>query len=217
MKRFLTLLLVVSPLLLLTSGCVTGRRTVSLPVHSLGAPAATSKGDFFISAVTDNRHFENKPSDPSTPSIDGDATSLSVEQKNSMIGRQRNTYGHAMGDIALPSGDSVVQRTQALLKEALQQRGYRVTQDAAAPNSASVSIDQFWAWFTPGFVSVSFEARVYCTLTINKGGHGGTVVIKGDGLNRGQIASDENWALAYDRAFTDFLQKFGPEIEKAGF
>ncbi|HEY4248978.1 MAG TPA: hypothetical protein VGM64_19290 [Lacunisphaera sp.] len=216
MKRFVTLLCVVSPLLLLTSGCVTGRRTVSLPVHSLGTPAAASKGDFLISSVTDNRHFENKPSDPSTPSIDGDVNSLTPDQKASMIGRQRNTYGHAMGDIALPASDSVVQRTQELLKDALEQRGYHVTQDAAAPNSASVSIDQFWAWFTPGFASVSFEARVYCTLTIHKGGNGGTVVIKGNGLNRGQMASDANWALAYDRAFTDFLQKFGPEMEKAG-
>lgn len=72
------------------------------------------------------------------------------------------------------------------------------------------------AWFTPGFASVAFEARVYCTLTIHKGGQGGTVVIKGNGLNRGQMASDANWALAYDRAFIDFLQKFGPEMDKAG-
>jgi uncharacterized lipoprotein YajG len=134
-----------------------------------------------------------------------------------MIGRQRNTYGKALGDISLEAGDSVTQRVQLLVEQALQQRGYRVSADATAGNSVVVSIDEFWAWFTPGMWSVTFESRVYCTLTLRRADQSGTVVIKGYGINHGQVAKDANWQLAYDRAFSDFLTKAGPELERAGY
>jgi hypothetical protein len=210
------ILLSASLLALFTSGCVVGRRTVSLPVTGLGTTTVASKGTIYIGAITDNRMFENNPPEPSVPSIDGDVNSISAGQKLSMIGRQRNGYGHAMGDIALPDGDSVTAVTHRLLEEGLKHRGYAISTDAMAPNSATVSIDQFWAWFTPGMVSVSFEARVYCTITIKRADRADKVIILGYGLNKGQMASDENWQLAYQRAFQDFLLKLDVEFDKAG-
>jgi hypothetical protein len=85
------------------AGCVTGRRTFELPIAAHEVPAA-NKGRVYIGAVTDDRQFENRPSEPSTPSIDGDVTKLSAAQKDQMIGRQRNGFGKAMGDIALAQG-----------------------------------------------------------------------------------------------------------------
>lgn len=201
---------------LLLSGCVVGRRTVALEIPTETTGSST-KGAMHIAAVTDNRKFENKPAAPSTPSIDGDVTSMNEAQKSTMIGRQRNTYGKAMGDIALPAGDSVAQKARALVAEALKRRGYTLSDDASAPNTASVSIDEFWAWFTPGMWSVSFEARVYCTLELKRSDTASTMTIKGYGINRGQVAKDANWKLAFDRAFEDFLAKFGPELDKTAF
>jgi hypothetical protein len=77
---------------LLSSGCVTGRRTVDLPV-SLVPGTGTSKGSLYIASVEDQRAFQNKPSNPSIPSIDGDVTKCSKDQLATMIGRQRNGYG----------------------------------------------------------------------------------------------------------------------------
>src|SRR4051812_3920852 len=65
---------------LLHSGCVVGRRTVALPVPALG-DGGGSKGALRIASVVDNRAFQNKPAEPSTPSIDGDVTAISPEQK----------------------------------------------------------------------------------------------------------------------------------------
>lgn len=200
----------------LTSGCVVGRRTVGLSVP----PAATSmgtKGDAYIAGVADNRTFENKPNDPSTPSIDGDVTAMTAEQKSVMIGRQRNGYGKAMGDIALPDGQTVPQQVRQLVEYALKARGYNITSNATAATKLNVSIDQFWAWFTPGMFTVSFEARVYCALTLTKDGKSTQLVVQGYGKNSGQVASDANWKEAYDRAYTDFLNKLGTELEKAGY
>src|SRR5271170_1939758 len=124
-------------IMILQSGCVVGRRTVDLPVPALGA-GGSSRGDICVTSVTDARQFQNKPSDPSTPSIDGNVETLSAEQKSLMIGRQRNGFGMAMGDIALPAGDSVIQRAKLLVEEALKHRGYKISSDPAATSSASV-------------------------------------------------------------------------------
>ena len=67
-----------------SSGCVTGRRVVSLSVPSTTG-SSLSKGEIFLGSVQDGRVFENKPSQPSVPSIKGDALSLSEMQRDSFL------------------------------------------------------------------------------------------------------------------------------------
>ena len=197
------------------SGCVLGRRTVDLPVPTATSLPA-SKGTVAINSIVDARHFENEPSDPSTPSVDGDVSTLSAEQRSIFIGRQRDTFGHAVGDITLPAGETVQARVKELIAQGFARRGYTIMTDASTDHAVDVKIDEFWAWFTPGFAYISFEARVYCTFTVKRGGTTQTFTVQGYGLNHGQIARDENWKLAYTRAFEDFLAKFDQELTKAG-
>jgi Uncharacterized lipoprotein len=198
------------------TGCVMGRRTISLDTPT--APTSTaSKGTAAVTAVVDNRAFENKPKEPSTPSIDGDVKKMSAEIREVMIGRQRNTYGMAMGDIALSTGQTVPQQVRSLVETGLKSRGYTVTSDNSADTKVDVSIDQFWAWFSPGLFTVSFEARIYCTLTLIKNDKKTLIMIQGNGVNQGQIASNANWKLAYSRAYKDFLEKLASALEKIGF
>lgn len=210
--------LIILPLLgtLLLSGCVVGRRTVSLPIPAGTYPAST-KGEFVITSTSDERRFENKPSEPSTPSIDGDVTQVSKEQLASMIGRQRNGYGKAMGDIAMPAPESVPVKAGELIAEGLRRSGYSVAKSGTGPNTVDVKVNQFWAWFSPGMWSVGFEARIQCNVTLTLGGKTATIDVTAQAENRGQAASDANWQLAYNRAFEDFLKKFQGEIKKTGF
>lgn len=214
MNKLLQLITVL--FLILLTGCVVGRRTVDLSVPSV-PKSAGEKGQIFIGGIEDNRFFQNEPSDPSVPSIDGDVNSLTQKEKAMMIGRQRGGFGNAMGDVALPPDDSVVQRTRRLLEEGFKRRGYTITSDSNAANSASAKIDQFWAWFTPGFVMISFEARVNCTIKLTKSDVSSTIVIEGYGSNKGQVASDANWQVAYSRAFRDFLARLDSRLVEAGF
>jgi hypothetical protein len=216
MKRPLLLTALGSCLLLLGTGCVTGRRTMSLPVQAFGAPT-NPKADIKIESVTDNRRFENKPTEPFVPSVNGDVAALSPQEKNTMIGRQRNTYGKAMGDVALPAGDSVTNLARLLVEQGLQQRGYRIVRSGSTPITAKVAVDQFWGWSTPGMFSIAFEAQLQCTLTLQKGEQTKTVTVLGYGKNNAQVAKDANWQLAYDRAFKDFTAKMGPALDQAGF
>lgn len=201
----------------LFSGCVVGRRTVALSVPTAAPAGFASKGTVVVKKISDDRRFENKPASPSTPSVDGDVNSLSPEQKKTFIGRQRNGYGKAMGDIAMPAGQNVEDRTFELIREGFARRGYTVTAQGDGKDTMEVSIDEFWAWFTPGFWAVSFDSTIACKLTIRRGDQTQTITVKGHGVNVGQVASDANWALAYTRGFEEFLKNLDAELAKAGF
>ena len=202
----------------LLSGCVTGQRSIALSAPQAVPAAADGKGTISITSVTDNRVFQNKPSHPSTPSINGDVATMTPGHKARMIGRQRNGFGKAMGDIALSNNDTVEQQARSLVETALTTRGWKITTEASAPNTAAVSIDEFWAWFTPGAFTVAFEARVVCTITLAKaGGPPEKITIQGYGRNQGGAASNANWKLAYDRAYADFLEKAKAQLDAMSF
>ena len=202
--------------LVLLTGCVLGRRTIDLPIQSV-SNSSEGKGEVFIGNIVDNRIFQNNPSDPSIPSIDGDVHSLTPQQKGMMIGRQRGGFGNAAGDVALPANNSVIARTRQLLEEGFKKRGYSITSDSNVPHSATAIINKFWAWFTPGFWTITFEAHVNYTITLTKPDGPSTLILQGYGRNQGQMASDANWQLAYQRAFQDFLSKLDSKLIEAGY
>jgi uncharacterized lipoprotein YajG len=134
-----------------------------------------------------------------------------------MIGRQRNTWGHAMGDISLPPDDSVTKKARILVTQGLSSAGYRVTDDPHASNSVAVSVNEFWAWSTPGFVAVTFEAKMECQLTVHSAdGSTHTGVIRGYGKNLGQVAKDANWRDAFTPAFNDFETNLSSSVDQLG-
>lgn len=198
----------------LSAGCVTGRRMIALetPVQT---PPEAARGTIVIGAVTDARKFENKPPQPSTPSIDGDVNSASRDTLKTMIGRQRNGYGAAMGDVALANGATVESQTRSLIAEGLKRRGYNVS-DGGGADALTVNIDEFWGWFSPGFATVSFEARIRTALSMMAGGEKRELVVNGYGINKGQVASDANWQIAYARAFEDYLKNLDTALAGAG-
>lgn len=201
--------------LLFTSGCAVGRRTLPLTVPQ-SPGLGTTKGTVFIGEVADGRHFENKPQLPSTPSIDGDVTSATKEQLARVIGRQRNAYGGALGDIGLPDNDTVMSRTRLLIEEGFRRKGYAIGTDPANATAAAVVIDEFWAWVTPGMWSISFEANVTCKITLTKDGNSKTFTVRGYAINKGQAATNPNWQKAYQAAFDDFLVQFDRTLTNAG-
>lgn len=206
-----TFLLAVIALLL--PSCVLGRRIInpSVPSFAHSSPAGT----ITVASIEDFRVFQNKPSDPSVPSVNGNYLSMPVAEKSRMIGRQRNSFGKAMGDIALPPGHSIHSKTEELLTEAFARRGY--TLSSGSGNRASAEVRRFWAWFTPGMWYIQFEAIIDCQVTVSKGGRKRSFTIRGHGINGGQVASNRNWNQAYEEAFKDFLVNLDVELQRSGF
>lgn len=110
-----------------------------------------------------------------------------------------------MGDIALADNETVTKRVRGLVEEGLRRKGYEVSNDPAVPTSIAISVEEFWAWMTPGFFALSFEVKVATSLML-KGAHGSAkMVVKSHGLNHGQVAKDGNWQEAFEPAFEQFL------------
>ena len=199
----------------LLSACVTGTRNIQISPPDY-VNEKTASGPIYIGSIEDSRNFEAKPRDPSTPSVNGDLASTPKEKLATLIGRQRNGYGAAMGDVALPQGSTVQDRIRELLTKGLESRGYTVVNDAGAAKKVSVDISQFWAWFSPGMWAVSFESNLQCKITFADGAQSKMFDVKGYGINKGQVASDANWELTYQRAFEDFLKNLDQVLDANG-
>jgi hypothetical protein len=213
MKRITFALFVLIPVL---TGCVTGTRSLdNLQIPELRS-VERSVGEVYIARIDDARVFEENPRSPSTPSVRGDLSSTSQETLATLIGRQRNGYGAAMGDVALPQGGTVQSVVRELLVEGLESRGYTVVEDQSSPMRVYVDVDKFWAWFSPGFAMVSFESNVQTSIEFEQPAGTRNFIIEGYGINRAQVASNANWELAFQRAFEDFLNNLDQQLSENG-
>lgn len=209
---------------LILSGCAVGERTVSLEPGLMGKSGeeqiatADLKGTVDISSIADKRVFQNKPKEPSTPSIDGDVADLTPEMQIRMIGRQRGGYGNALGDTVLPEGSSVIVLTRGLLERGFAARGYKASDDPDATLVVNVDIDQFWSWVTPGMWSIKVEAKLAFAVTVTKGDVSTELNVTGYGIKGSSTAAtSKTWEIVYDLAFDDAVKNLESELAKTGF
>jgi hypothetical protein len=210
--KYLVRGVVACALLLLMSGCATTRSEMRLDLPAPGSAVISGGQPLVIDSVHDARVFEADPPDPSTPSLKkGAKYALTPEGRKQAIARKRGGFGHAFGDILLPPDQNVESLTRQLLTNAFAAHGYSVVDAATAPaNTTQVSADiqQFWAWFTPGFWSATIEAHIKTLLTIVGPQGQRKLEVKGYGRNSIQFGRLANWQLAYQRAFKDYLKQF---------
>ena len=116
----------------------------------------------------------------------------------------------------MPEGTTVAGLVRNAMQTALQDKGFRVVNetspDYAAALPLALDIEQFWAWFTPGFVSVtaSFKTRVIMT---------GSPVLRSAreaidaGANRSDIAVTEAvWTDVIQTGLADLVAKMRERI-----
>ena len=211
-------------LALLLGACATTRGEMSLAVPANDAAPATLATPAIddadagatrvavIERVSDRRQFEENPRDPSIPSLKkGSDYALDAEGRKRAIARKRNGYGMAMGDILLEGEETVETLARGLVESGLRERGYRILA-AGEPVPADalklqVDINEFWAWFSPGFWSVSMEAKMKIRFDVTDAVGSRRFEVSAYGINKGQSGREANWRLAYDRAFEDYLVK----------
>ena len=190
---------------LLLTGCATSRSEIKLsaPVTEAAAPTAADAKVVVIRTVTDERVFEQAPRDPSTPSLGfGGAEAATAEVKSRAIGRKRNTYGKALGDVLLENGQTVEAVVRENLTAALQQAGYRVQTEASSDAVAiDVRIKQFWAWFQPGFWAIKLHTKIATDLSV---GDAAPISVAIQVEDSRQIAADGAWIEIVDQALKDY-------------
>jgi len=201
-------------------GCATTRGVTRLTVPEPASVVTQSSAKVVvIDSVRDAREFQVDPRDPSIPSLKpGEKYQLDAAQRETAIGRKRDTFGKAMGDWVLEDGQTVDSITRELLATTLRSLGYQVANASTGNANAervNVVINQFWAWFTPGFWTATIEAKVKTQLQFSGPNGNKSIVVNGYGRNQVQTGREANWQLAYDRAFKDYEKNLREAMESS--
>ena len=197
-----------------TTGCVTGTRSIAMPEPGFLMTETISSGSISIGQITDDRRFEDGSRQPATPSVRGGLEGSTPEQRARLIGRQRNGYGKAIGDIDLPNERTIQDEVRDLVSHGFAGRGYAVSNSET--NRMDIEIQKYWAWFQPGMWVIAFHAEVRTKLHITTSTGKQEITVEGRGENKGQVASDANWALAYQRAYDNYLENLESALAEAG-
>ena len=191
--------------LLIATGCATTRGVIDIPPKAASNPS--SGPAVRIDRVTDRRVFEINPRQANIPSLMNDSEIKDPNITARAIARKRGGFGKALGDILLPEGRTVTQVVEEALTRSLQETGYRVVgnQDPEAATAIPIEadIEQFWAYFRPGFaeVAVEFESSVRLTSPLPALQAGGP--IKGISRVTGMAATSSTWQEAVAKGVDD--------------
>lgn len=166
----------------------------------------------FINPVSDNRRFEDKPKSPNIPSLDPGKVQ-NGEIKSRAIGRKRNSYGKALGDILLKEGVTAQALTTASITQAFSESGYRVLTDKSEVTADTVMvdsvIDQFWSWFQPGFWAITLHAEIATDMTLKSASDVEQINVAVKATDNFQTAIEGNWM----KVINDVLRLYVNELK----
>lgn len=191
------------------AGCATSRSEVRLKSPPTTVAPSGSAKVVVIRSVTDERVFEEAPSEPSTPSLGfGGANKNGDTVKARAIGRKRNGFGKALGDVLLENGQTVTGVVRENLAAALQQAGYQVKDAAQADASAivmDVHIKKFWAWFQPGMWVITLNSDVATDLSLSGAAMPTTVSVHVEDAHG--AATENAWIEIVDKALEAYRKE----------
>jgi len=168
-----------------------------------------------IVTVEDKRGFQVGPKEASVPSLMDDRIN-DKELTSRAIGRKRNGFGKALGDVVLPEGQSVSGLTERTIARTLREAGYRVVSstdadyDLAIPIAAK--IDKLWAWFRPGFWSIALESNYDITVDGNVPGLRAATRLTGESRSTMQMATEGDWTKIIEESLSSFALKLKDKL-----
>lgn len=200
-------------------GCATTRSTVMPTVAKAPVAANPTEGTpVKIVAVVDQRVFEHKPQDPSTPSLGSETELANPAITGRAIGRKRGGFGAALGDVLLPEGTTVASMVQDAVTNAYRASGYRVLSktdagfDTAMP--VDVKIKQFWCWDTPGFWQMSLENRMEVVITAPQPGFENGATVGGYAINKLMAIFEDEWPKIASASLADFDKNLKAKLKQ---
>ena len=213
-ERSLAALLLIATIGL--GGCATSRSELRLPSPS--SPQATTQNTnaptALIRTVKDERTFEQAPKQPSTPSLGFEgAAQATAEAKLRAIGRKRNTYGMALGDVFLQEGQTVESVIRENLASALRDAGYNVRNDGTGDPAylvIDVHIKKFWAWMNPGFWAITVNTDIATDLTLSTTSNSIPIVVHVQDAR--QFVTDSAWLETVDMALKEYRKDATPKL-----
>ena len=180
---------------LIISGCAINRSTLDIQLPK-GQQAQLNGKQVYINSVVDKRSFQVSPPSPDIPSLDP-SEDQTEQIKMRAIGRKRNGFGKALGDMLLKDGETVQSLTNKSIRQAFEDKGYSIVanKDGVTKDTyiVDVNIEKFWAWMNPGFWQITLSSEISTDVIIksSKGTTNQQISVKAaDGY---QVATESNW------------------------
>lgn len=188
-------------------GCATSRSVVDVQTPQ----GKNGTGQKVTITALDERQFTVKPPSADMPSLKNDEEISDKSITSRAIGRKRNGYGMALGDVLLPEGITVSQLVARSVAEGYRRAGYQVI-EAAAKNgdtqAVTVRITEFWSWFSPGFMSVAANNKA--RLNITSAALTSPIALVTDKRDSMQVVTENDWKVIAEaglQAITDATVK----------
>lgn len=178
------------------SACALDRSTITLDQAKLDAPVSSQFTPVKIVTVTDGRYFDPAPPNPDTPSLAKEDIG-NAALKARAIGRKRNGYGMALGDVVLPEGTTVSVVVRTAVANGFKQAGYRVVEagdpdyDKAAP--VDVRVDKYWCWVQMGFWALKVHNASEVELTGVPGAAQPKLTVQGGVAESSMAVTESRW------------------------
>ena len=208
-------LLVASFVLPILGGCATSRSSLDIAPLASSDVAQPSGKTVFINSAKDKRIFQVAPPSADIPSLDP-----SEEQSDAIrlraVGRKRNGFGKALGDILLKEGKTVETLTTTAISQAFVEKGYNVVDKKEEVTGETYTVDanieKFWAWMNPGFWSITLSAEISTNLTIKSAdgtAYKNVSVKAADGY---QVATEGNWIEVIEKALRLYVDDLKSQL-----
>jgi hypothetical protein len=161
--------------------------------------------------------FEQAPREPSTPSLGFEgALQAPTEAKARAIGRKRNTFGQALGDVFLQDGQTVEGLVRSNLAAALLEAGFNVRHEQVGEPASlviDVHIKKFWAWIQPGFWAITVNADISTDLDISSATIPTSVTIHVE--NAHQLVTESAWIETIEKALQAYRREVSQKLPSA--
>ncbi|MFL6570971.1 MAG: hypothetical protein ACJ8G4_04390, partial [Burkholderiales bacterium] len=162
---------------------------------------------------------EAAPSNPSVPSLQNPQDIGNASITSRAIARKRGGFGQAMADILLPEGRTVEQLIREAAIRALAERGYAVVDEKSAQSAKAlplqIDIQQFWSWFSPGFLQISLEFEGILGLKGDVLSSGKEQKVRGYSVYKAMAATDGEWREAIRLGIVDLIEKMKASLKPA--
>ena len=218
-KLFKTIILLFAASFILT-GCAFSRSELDLSeAISNDIQTAENEKTVIIDKYTDHRTFATNASTPDQPTYDPGEV-FNDEVKSKLIGRKRNGYGKALGDVVLAKNLTTEKIVKNIVSKAFSDAGYSVvTED---PNNKAVHVnidlDKFWSWVDLGFWTVGVQANINYSLELTYGNKSETINTYVVGEERSAIAVTPGlWKEAYLKTIDNSKKDLSKKIKKSEF
>ncbi|MBU0675054.1 MAG: YajG family lipoprotein [Proteobacteria bacterium] len=191
-----------------------GRTEIRLNIPKL-SQGSNRQQLVYLRMITDNRTFEDRPNEASTPSIaEGGVASTTPEERRFYIARVRDGYGKARNNIFLDPKQPVEQVVRELLTACLSAQGYRVIGEPGQAGDniliMDVVIDQLW-----GFIVVKgggwagdtpkMAGSIKTVLNVTGAdGAKGRYEVSGEALHKFMLMTSGHWVKMFEELFDDY-------------